>query len=184
MRIFTSIATTNIRNNFTPVKKIHQIVEKLGNTHTNSWNTCFYQKKPLPSNIGTEVRIKNEILKSDIMIAEISIPSFGVGYFVSLARIYKIPIVCLFHTKYKKNISVFLSAIIDNNFTLIEYNDKTLEKKLNNFLQSFTPQKKRFNFNLEQRYYQYLQKISKEKKQTITDIIHEIISEKFNSQNT
>jgi hypothetical protein len=181
MRIYTSIATDNLKHNYTPVDKIHQIIIDSGNTHTNSWNTAFYKGTKLPPNKGTEQRIKNEIFKSDLMIAEISIPSFGVGYFVSLARISKLPIVCLYHSKYKQNTSAFLHTIIDKDFILIEYNDSSLEERLTNALKNFIPKKKRFNFNLDEKYYRQLNRISKEKNTTITDLLHQIISKNLDS---
>lgn len=186
MRIFLCTATKNINKNFTPVDKIYQLVLKKGHTHTASWFTVNKNKlKAIPPTLEMEINLKEEIIKSDLMLVEISIPSLGVGFHTCLAKMYRIPTVCLYHSKYKHNVSSYFKAITDNKlFLLLEYNDSNLEKVLTHALQKLTPKKTRFNFNLNPQYYQYLNILAKDHNKTITDILHELIAEKIERSNS
>ena len=57
---------------------------------------------------------------SDIMVADVTVPSLGVGYEIGFAETLGIPILCLYNPKNKKS----LSAMISGNKNLIwkEYN--------------------------------------------------------------
>ncbi len=185
MRIYFGTATENIKHNYTPIGRIHQLVLDFGHTHTTNWYRVENGKiLPINHTTKTAENIKNEIIKSDLMIAEISIPSFGLGYHVCLAKMYQIPVICLYHVKYKENISPTLKSMVKSNFILAEYDDSTLEKILGKSLKQLTPQKTRFNFNLSQKYYQYLNILAKETNKTKTEIIHNLIAEKFEHDNS
>lgn len=181
MRIFLATATENLVNNYTPFYQIHQLVIETGNTHTSNWYTPQENNKIKPLEITSDIaeKIKKMIIKSDLMIAEISIPSFGLGYHVCLAQMYKIPIICLYHSKYIKNISPTLKSMMNDKFSIYEYNDKNLEEIFKQALEKSIPKRTRFNFNLSQKDYQYLNILAKEHKKTKTDIIHDLISEKI-----
>ena len=57
---------------------------------------------------------------SDVMVADVTMPSLGVGYEIGFSETLDIPILCLFNPKYKK----VLSAMVSGNKKLIckEYN--------------------------------------------------------------
>ena len=57
---------------------------------------------------------------SDVMVADVTVPSLGVGYEIGFAETLNIPILCLYNPKNKKS----LSAMISGNKNLIwkEYN--------------------------------------------------------------
>ena len=64
-------------------------------------------------------------LKSaDIMIADVTVPSLGVGYEIGFAETLNIPILCLYNPKNKKS----LSAMISGNKKLIYKNYNTVEE--------------------------------------------------------
>jgi len=182
MRIYLATATDNLINNYTPINKIHQMIIDLKHTHTTNWYNIKKQKIiPIPSTNKTAENIKNEIIRSDLVVAEISIPSFGLGYHVCLAKTYHIPVLCLYHSKYKKNISPTLKSMINKKFLLAEYSNlKDLKKILIDKLQQLTPKKHRFNFNLSTKDYLNLNILSKDLDKTKTEIIHELIREKIN----
>lgn len=180
MRIYLATATSNLINNYTPINQIHQLVLDLKHTHTTNWYKVEDKKIiPVPSTDKTAEKIKKEIIHSDLMIAEISLPSFGLGYHVCLAKTYHIPVLCLYHTKYKQNISPTLRSMINSNFLLLEYTDQNLSEILSHGLDKLTPKKTRFNFNLSPKDFQYLNLLSQEAKKTKTEIIHDLISEKI-----
>ena len=72
---------------------------------------------------------------SDVMVADVTMPSLGVGYEIGFAETLDIPILCLFNPKYKKA----LSAMVSGNEKLIckEYNTLDEAKSiLDDFLSS------------------------------------------------
>jgi hypothetical protein len=183
MRIYLATATTNLVHNYTPINQIHQLILDLKHTHTTNWYQVEDKKIiPIPSTDKTADKIKKEILRSDLMVAEISLPSFGLGYHVCLAKTYHIPVLCLYYTNYKKNISPTLNSMISSNFMLVEYNDQNLKEILSQGLNKLTPKNTRFNFNLNPKDYQYLNLLSQEAKKTKTEIIHDLITEKIRSE--
>jgi len=48
--------------------------------------------------------------KSDVMVADVTVPSLGVGYEISFAEQLNIPILCLFNPKNKKSLSAMISG--------------------------------------------------------------------------
>jgi 2'-deoxynucleoside 5'-phosphate N-hydrolase len=64
----------------------------------------------------------NWLKKSDVMVADVTVPSLGVGYEISFAEQLNIPILCLFNPKNKKSLSAMLSGnkkIINNEYQSI-----------------------------------------------------------------
>ena len=48
--------------------------------------------------------------KSDVMVADVTVPSLGVGYEIGFAEQLNIPILCLFNPKNKKSLSAMVSG--------------------------------------------------------------------------
>ena len=62
------------------------------------------------------------IEEADVLVAEVSTPSTGVGYEIAAARYhYKIPVICLYRPALTKRCSAMVSG--DRGVTLIEYED-------------------------------------------------------------
>jgi len=60
--------------------------------------------------------------KSDVMVADVTVPSLGVGYEIGFAEQLNIPILCLFNPKNKKSLSAMVSGnrkIINNEYQSI-----------------------------------------------------------------
>tara|TARA_B100000686_G_C16446196_1_gene789605 strand:+ start:222 stop:632 length:411 start_codon:yes stop_codon:yes gene_type:complete len=79
-------------------------------------------------------RDMNWLLSSDIIIAEVTNPSLGVGYEIGRAIEHKKKIICLFYTKSNNRLSAMISGSKDvvlfnyNNLNqLINYLDKLLK---------------------------------------------------------
>ena len=62
--------------------------------------------------------------KSNIMIADVTVPSLGVGYEIGFAETLDIPILCLYNPKNKKS----LSAMISGNKNLVWKEYGTVEE--------------------------------------------------------
>ena len=77
----------------------------------------------------------NWLKLSDVMVADVTMPSLGVGYEIGFSETLDIPILCLFNPKYKNS----LSAMISGNKNLIckEYNTiNEAEQLIDSFLSS------------------------------------------------
>jgi len=62
------------------------------------------------------------IAEADVLVAEVSTPSTGVGYEIAAARyLFRIPVVCLYRPAFTKRCSAMVSG--DRGVTLIEYED-------------------------------------------------------------
>ena len=56
---------------------------------------------------------------SDIMVADVTVPSLGVGYEIGVAETLNIPILCLYNPKDKKRLSAMITG--NKNVTWNEY---------------------------------------------------------------
>jgi nucleoside 2-deoxyribosyltransferase len=62
------------------------------------------------------------IEEADVLVAEVSTPSLGVGYEIAAARYrYDIPVICLYRPAYTKRCSAMISG--DRKIELIEYDE-------------------------------------------------------------
>ena len=60
------------------------------------------------------------IEQADLLVAEVSMPSTGVGYEVATARYrYKIPVICLYRPAYTKRCTAMVAG--DRDITLVSY---------------------------------------------------------------
>jgi len=63
------------------------------------------------------------IEQADVLVAEVSTPSTGVGYEIAAARYrFAIPVICLYRSAYTKRCSAMVSG--DRGVMLIEYEDE------------------------------------------------------------
>ena len=60
---------------------------------------------------------------SDVMVADVTVPSLGVGYEIGVAETLNIPILCLYNPKDKKRLSAMITG--NKNLTWKEYNSLT-----------------------------------------------------------
>jgi hypothetical protein len=92
----------------------------------------------LTSHVGdTEMSVKGEdgitdktvyqrdmewMCRADVLVADVSVPSLGVGYEIARAEMREIPILCLYHAKARRP----LSAIVSGNplLQIVRYRDK------------------------------------------------------------
>lgn len=76
------------------------------------------------------------ILSADLLVAEVSNPSLGVGYELRTAQEKKIPVLCLYKPQINKRLSAMISGT--DYFTIKEYETiKELTKHVKNFMESY-----------------------------------------------
>ena len=75
------------------------------------------------------------IRECDVLIAEVSVPSHGVGYEIGYALILNKPVLCLYQSG--RRITKMISGNLDKNLTLIEYSKiEDAIKQARNYLRS------------------------------------------------
>lgn len=73
--------------------------------------------------------------RAEVVIAEVTVPSMGVGYEVANAEHLSKPMLCLYNKGYHKKLTPMLKG--NKNLTIIEYSDfEDLKQIIDNFLVS------------------------------------------------
>ena len=115
------------------------------------------------------------IPKCDIVIAEISTKSFGVGYDVGLAVSQKKPTLLLRRDDISKE--AFLNGLDHPYVQKREYNLKNIDSIIGTFLEQYDSQSKdiRFNLFIDSKLNGYLQRSSFSKGKTKAEIVRELL---------
>ncbi len=72
---------------------------------------------------------------SDLLVAEVSAPSTGVGYEIAAARYrYGIPVICLYRPAFTRRCSAMISG--DAGIALIEYTNETFDGMIGRLLEA------------------------------------------------
>lgn len=116
-----------------------------------------------------------KIKQSDIVLAEISEKSTTVAQQVVYALENNIPVWCLCNKNKKQNIPIFLSTRHDDKLNISYYETGKLSSIIESKLSDFTKREIKFNFYLAQDMYDFLEKLSIEKKSTKSKVVREII---------
>ena len=67
--------------------------------------------------------------EADVLVAEVSTPSAGVGYEIATARYrYSIPVICLYRPAFTKRCSAMIAG--DRSVKMIEYSEAGMEEAL------------------------------------------------------
>jgi len=79
---------------------------------------------------------------AELLIAEISSPSLGVGYEIAFAQKLSVPILLLFNSKVKRTVSLMIRGINYNNLKIAEYNhfieiDELIKSAIFNLSQNY-----------------------------------------------
>lgn len=120
-------------------KEIISIVKSFNHTAISELNKEFKEQEVISDKKIYERDI-NWLKESDIMIAEVSGPSLGVGYEIAYAlNVIKIPVLALLYTGVKK-ISSIISGCTSELFILREYNSPDeIKKHIEEFLIKYQP---------------------------------------------
>ena len=102
-----------------------ELYKPLGESNLKLDNTFFF-----PHENGKDVNTKDEVLNSDLILAEVSYPSTGQGIECGWANMAQIPILCV--AKEGSNISASLKHLTDK--SIVYSNAEDLVSKLSVFL--------------------------------------------------
>lgn len=159
-------------------------IRKENHTIANNWIDGAYRKIKLnrAPNSFTQLfhQSMEDVAKADVMIAEVTHSSFGVGYQVASAMQQKKPIFLL-SKKGAKNDSL-VRGLDDTIVKFCEYDEKNLEQLIKNFLADNDVQAKdlRFNFFIDRQIYNYLRWVSAKTGKPKAEILREFVLKEIN----
>ena len=136
---FLSIPIQGVRENEKVYKTIMNILSNLNYNVVNKKEISEVPSKSDFSSLNAFDIYRHDIellKKSEVFIAEISNPSLGVGYEICEAEKRKLPIVYIYNSNYKSNVSLMILGSPYKYRKSLEYNNiEELKKNLPNLLQ-------------------------------------------------
>lgn len=164
--------------------KYKTIISFLENQGFTVLQTLFRSEDKLIPNLFETVHkdVIETIRKSDIVIADISSPSGGVGYQIYHAFYQKKPLIIIYTENSSTNPSVIIRGIKSKRVFIYKYKgvDELQKVLLKSIKQAEKNLKIRFNLVINNKNYDYLEKESQRLKMSITSVINKIISDKKN----
>ncbi len=151
MKIYFCGSMTGGRVDLDIYKEIISFLKNIGTVLTEH---VVYDEKTLLTDDGTFLENNNHITEnyiyerdmkwikeSDVVIAEVSTPSLGVGYEIKAAEELGKPIICFFKKNDGKGLAKKLSPIVkgDKNLKIVEYeNMLQIKEHIKTFLSDFS----------------------------------------------
>lgn len=176
-------AKENVIDDIATLRKIKEVIKGREHKIVDDWIDHAYDlrvKKKNPSETAdwTSIYRKNleNIAKADVVVAETSYNTFGVGYQIAVAAQQKKPILLLRHETSKSD--VFSTGIVDSWIKSTVYTQDSLEPILKKFLEENDIKTKdmRFNFFIDRQIYNYLRWSAFKTGKTKAEILRELVA--------
>lgn len=153
--------------------EIIRSINLLGSKLTYDWTNDKEKLKPSEIFEKASEGIKN----ADVVVAEISFPSIGVGQQIGLALSWKIPVISL-HQLGSSQVSKFAMGMESPYLQIKEYEIKNINDILDkSFASIINKQFERFNFISTKEINDYLEKKSKEQNISKSQYLRRIVRE-------
>lgn len=180
---------TNLAEEIDYFRKIISCIHSRGHSLAKDWLEPGYLRyiNKAPDEVidwASSCRANIEAIPScDVMIAEVSTKSFGVGYQVGLAASQKKPVLLLRRSGISKE--AFLGGLDNTYVTKAEYTLDTVDQIIDNFLNHDEDDVKdiRFNLLIDRRLNSYLKENSVKTGKTKAEIIRELLNKEINKKN-
>jgi len=171
------------------LRKIVAIVHGEGHTLAHDWIEPAYAKAKKGNKASKEewaamyVEGMDAVAKADIVIAEASKRSFGVGYQVAMAVQHKKPTLIL--KRQDSPSGGIVAGLEEQTVSIKTYTDATLERYVSAFLrENDIPLKDmRFNFFITRNIYNYLRAASARTGKTKAELIRELVKDEISKEN-
>lgn len=176
---------TNLANEIEFFRHIVEAIHRRGHTLAKDWLEPGYLRfiSKQPDEVidwASSCRANIEVIPScDVVIAEISTKSFGVGYQIGLAASQKKPILLLRREGISKE--AFLGGLDNTYVTKMEYNLNNIDDIVGNFLEKDEEDLKdiRFNMLIDRKLNSYLKQSAVETGKTKAEIIRELLAKEL-----
>jgi hypothetical protein len=189
MLVYFVASRKDITKNIGKLRRFVDLIHAEGHTFALDWIEPIYasEKRGVKArDIDWPVLYKDTveaITRADVVIAETSVQSFGVGYQVALAIQLKKPTLLL--QKEDSDSFVFASGIPQQNATHKTYDDAGLPDIIKDFLSENDIQSKdmRFNFFIDRKIYNYLRWTSAKSGRTKAEILRDLVEKEIDREN-
>ncbi len=178
---------SNVTEDIASLRRIIAVIKAAGHQVADDWIESAYkervQRSKELSDWGTIYKKNLEtIARSEVVIAETSFNSFGVGYQVAVAMRHKKPILLLRHASADSD--AFATAVVDPWVKRESYGDNELEKIVQTFLENNDIKSKdlRFNFFIDRQIYSYLRWAAFKTGKTKAEILRELIQKEISKR--
>ncbi|HET9411364.1 MAG TPA: hypothetical protein VFO38_00755 [Candidatus Saccharimonadales bacterium] len=170
------------------LRRLVKVIHEEGHTLALDWMEPIYANEVKYGTNGVDwpVLYKDSIeaiTRADVVVAETSIQSYGVGYQTAVAIQLKKPTLLLYSET--ADLSAFVSGIPQGSATFKTYTDKNIDKIIRDFLQENDIKAKdmRFNFFIDRPIYNYLRWAAFKTGKTKAEILRELVSKEIEKSN-
>lgn len=176
-------AKDNVIKDVETLRSINNIIQDQGHKILDNWVESAYdlrvnKKGSVETADWASIYKKNleNIAKADVVIAETTYDTLGVGYQIAVAAYQKKPILLLRHEGAKTD--VFATGIADSWIKSAVYNEGNLSKLIQGFLEEndITTKDMRFNFFIDRQIYNYLRWSAFKTGKTKAEILRELVA--------
>jgi len=176
-------AKKNVVNDIETLRNISNIITDQKHHLLDDWVEAAYERrvnKKDDSLTGDWSKIYSSnienIAKADVVIAETTYDTFGVGYQVAVAVHQKKPVLLLRHEDAQAD--SYATGVIDAWVQRASYNDDNLESVLKKFLDEndIITKDMRFNFFIDRQIYNYLRWSALRTGKTKAEILRELVT--------
>jgi len=187
MKVHFISSRTSLEKDIDSLRKISNIIKDLGHDLAEEWLEDAYALLVKESSKRSDwtATYKSRlatIAKSDVVIAEATYDSFGVGYQVSAAVQQKKPVLILRHATADSN--AFATGVIDDWVLHKTYEENSLTTIIGDFIEANDIKTKdlRFNFFIDRQIYNYLRWASFKTNRTKAEILRDLVLKEINKQ--
>jgi len=185
MKVYFVASSAGIKEYLRHYRVIIKIIKRLGHQIIDEWveKEVAAQKKETPQlkrlreNIFQ--RSISAIMESDVIVAEISMPSGSVGYQIAFALDHDIPVLCLCFKNRQKYIPSMIKTNPSQNLTICLYTQSSLPRILTAYFQSHPKTQVKFNLYVSREMKRYLNWKSRITRIPKSEIIRQLIEEKM-----
>lgn len=181
---FAAKATQSTENDIQRYQDIINILKSEKHTITNPYfATDNYNKSgEAGDNIFDDLR--NNIINSDCVIAEITNSSVSLGIQIEYALNNKIPVLCLSLDSKVSEIPLIIRDYKSALLTKDHYNKNNLNTILHSFLSNFPKSRIKFNMFISQEIDKYLRHLVNKYRKPKSEIMRKMIEEKMKQDTT
>lgn len=188
MKVHLITSRPTIENDIESLRQIITVIENTGHSLAIDWIERAYRRqthtKEPRANWSAVYKLNLEaIAQSDVVIAETTYDSFGVGYQVAFAVQQKKPILML--RRAESDEDSFVSGVEDGWIIHKKYDKASLDKTIKEFLDDNDIQSKdmRFNFFIDRKIYNFLRWSSLKSGKTKAEILRELVEQEIDREN-
>lgn len=182
MIVHFAASSSKVVKNIANYRAIIKAIHAQGAMLANDWIEPAYMQMKKGKNYSEEnwqiiSRSLNEALaRSELLIADITDPSFGTGFHVATAMHQKMPVLLLEHQPDVAE-SSFITGIENSLVERHSYTHKNVESIVSEFIRKNTIETKdlRFNFFIDRDIYNYLRWSSIRTGKTKAEILRELV---------